>query len=198
MPWASLITPGRWLSRSGWTPSGTTGLGPATHKPWWTAYSRIPLDAMFSTSVSALEFRSTVPSLGVPRARRRRRSADGRVCAPRRVGGRGGEIRGLGPAIRVFDAVIAGQTWHWVDPVAGAAKAADVLRPGGRIAVFWNVFQFPPDLSEAPTSGGHNQFPAGKLEELLAGLGAAIDAVGGKFTMGYATVTITAARTGTI
>ena len=23
-----------------------------------------------------------------------------------------------------FDGVIAGQTWHWVDPVAGAAKAA--------------------------------------------------------------------------
>lgn len=33
---------------------------------------------------------------------------------------------------RNFDAVIAGQAWHWVDPVAGAAKAAQVLRPGGR------------------------------------------------------------------
>jgi SAM-dependent methyltransferase len=50
---------------------------------------------------------------------------------------------------RRFDAVIAGQTWHWVDPVCGAAKAAAVLRPGGRLAVFWNVFQPPPDLSEA-------------------------------------------------
>ena len=28
------------------------------------------------------------------------------------------------PAGRVFDAVVAGQAWHWVDPVAGAAKAA--------------------------------------------------------------------------
>src|SRR3712207_345614 len=28
------------------------------------------------------------------------------------------------PAGRAFDLVIAGQTWHWVDPVAGAAKAA--------------------------------------------------------------------------
>ena len=45
------------------------------------------------------------------------------------------------PAGRTFDAVVAGQTWHWVDPVAGAAKAAEVLRPGGRLAVFWNVFQ---------------------------------------------------------
>ena len=33
------------------------------------------------------------------------------------------------PAGRHFDAVIAGQAWHWVDPVAGAAKAAQALRP---------------------------------------------------------------------
>jgi SAM-dependent methyltransferase len=38
---------------------------------------------------------------------------------------------------RTFDAVIAGMTWHWVDPVAGAAKAAAVLRPGGRLTAFW-------------------------------------------------------------
>lgn len=38
------------------------------------------------------------------------------------------------PAGRQFDAVIAGTAWHWVDPVAGAAKAAQVLRPGGRLA----------------------------------------------------------------
>ena len=30
-------------------------------------------------------------------------------------------------------------------------------------------------LDLVPTSGGHALFPAGKLEELLAGLGAAID-----------------------
>jgi SAM-dependent methyltransferase len=39
------------------------------------------------------------------------------------------------PAGRDFDAVIAGQAWHWVDPVAGAAGAARALRPGGRLAV---------------------------------------------------------------
>src|SRR4029077_6484020 len=42
------------------------------------------------------------------------------------------------PAGRAFDAVIAGQAWHWVDPVAGAVKAAQALHPGGRLAVFWN------------------------------------------------------------
>jgi SAM-dependent methyltransferase len=160
-----------------------------------------------------------------------------------------------------FDAVIAGQAWHWVDPVAGAAKAAQVLRPGGRLAVFWNSFRPPGDLGDAitavyrrvlelsgsalsrgampgpdaystmctkaadgmrptgafgdaaewrfdwdrpytrdewldavPTFGGYSQIPPAKQEELLAGIGAAIDAVGGSFTMGYTAVVATAAR----
>ena len=165
------------------------------------------------------------------------------------------------PDGREFDAVIAGQAWHWVDPVAGAAKAARVLRPGGRLAVFWNAFQFPPDVNEGfaavyrrvapdspvlqrgmpgpevysvmcgkaadgmrearafsgpeqwrfdwdrrytrdewldtvPTFGGHSQFPPAKLGDLLAGIGAVIDAAGGSVTMGYATLAVTAARTG--
>jgi SAM-dependent methyltransferase len=53
------------------------------------------------------------------------------------------------PAGRTFDAVVAGQTWHWVDPVAGPAKAAEVLRPGGRLALFWNVFQPTPEVAKA-------------------------------------------------
>ncbi|WP_427019141.1 class I SAM-dependent methyltransferase (plasmid) [Pseudarthrobacter sp. P1] len=40
---------------------------------------------------------------------------------------------------RTFDAVIAGQTWHWIDPAAGATKAASLLKPAGRLAVFWNI-----------------------------------------------------------
>jgi SAM-dependent methyltransferase len=50
---------------------------------------------------------------------------------------------------RTVDAVLAGQTWHWVDPVAGAAKAAQVLRPGGLFAVFWNAGDPPADLAHA-------------------------------------------------
>jgi SAM-dependent methyltransferase len=53
------------------------------------------------------------------------------------------------PAGRTFDTVVAAQAWHWIDPAAGAAQAARVLRPGGRLAVFWNVFQPPPALAEA-------------------------------------------------
>jgi SAM-dependent methyltransferase len=164
------------------------------------------------------------------------------------------------PAGRAFDAAIAGQAWHWVDPVAGAVKAAQVLRPGGRLAVFWNSFRPPADVDEAfavvyqrvfdspfslakmagpdaysamctkaadgmrqtgafgdpeewrfdwdrpytcdewlevlPTFGGFSQYPPAKQQELLAGIGAAIDAVGGSFTMGYTAVVATAARSG--
>ena len=50
---------------------------------------------------------------------------------------------------RMFDAVTAAQAWHWVDPVAGAAKAASVLRPGGLLAVFWNAMEPPAALKEA-------------------------------------------------
>jgi SAM-dependent methyltransferase len=165
------------------------------------------------------------------------------------------------PAGRTFDAVVAGQAWHWVDMAAGAAKAATALRPGGRLAVFWNAFDPPAVLREAfgalyqrvvpdspmaagfwsrpasgqylamcdaaaagmsqaaafgppqtwrfdwsrpytrrewldqvPTFGGHHLLPGKAQAELLAGIGAAVDAVGGEFTMEYATLVATAAR----
>ena len=50
---------------------------------------------------------------------------------------------------RLFDAVISAQAWHWVDPAAGAVKAASVLRPSGRLAVFWNIFDPPAELRAA-------------------------------------------------
>lgn len=52
------------------------------------------------------------------------------------------------PADREFDAIVSGQTWHWIDPVAGAAKAAQALRSGGRLAVFWNAGQPLPEMAE--------------------------------------------------
>ncbi|MFE0650977.1 class I SAM-dependent methyltransferase [Streptomyces sp. NPDC059534] len=55
------------------------------------------------------------------------------------------------PHGRRFDAVIAGTAWHWVDPVAGAAKAARVLRPGGRLAPFHHVPQLPVEVVDALT-----------------------------------------------
>ncbi|MEV4756306.1 class I SAM-dependent methyltransferase [Micromonospora sp. NPDC049559] len=53
------------------------------------------------------------------------------------------------PAGRTFDAVVSGTAWHWVDPVAGAAKAARILRPGGVLAPFGHVYQPPPAVTDA-------------------------------------------------
>lgn len=165
------------------------------------------------------------------------------------------------PAGRTFDAVIAAQSWHWVDPVAGAVKAAQVLRPGGRLALFGHVFEPPievagpfataygrvvPDspfrnmparrpldiyqagyakfadriretehfnepeqwrfdwersytrdqwLALLPTTGGLTQLRPDQLAEILAAVGAAIDALGGHFVMQYTTLATTAVRT---
>jgi SAM-dependent methyltransferase len=164
---------------------------------------------------------------------------------------------------RTFDAVVAGQAWHWVDPVAGAAKAARVLRPGGRLAAFWHVFEPPRDVAEAvgavyrrvvpdspfsfqarprqadrnatlftskaadgmrqaggfgdpeqcrydwersytrdewldqlASSGAVTQLPPDKLAEVLEGVGAALDTMGGRFPVSMITAAIIAARAG--
>lgn len=52
------------------------------------------------------------------------------------------------PAGRTFDTLVAAQSWHWVDPAVGTAKAARVLRPHGRLAVFGHVFEPPAEVAE--------------------------------------------------
>lgn len=170
-------------------------------------------------------------------------------------------------ADRRFDAVAAGQAWHWVDPVAGAAKAAHLLRPDGLLAVFGHVFDPPSEVADAladtyrrvvpdapsptqqgsdgsppsgamaiyqrmfatfadgireadgltapqqwrfdweqpytrdawldllPTTGGLTRLAPEQLAQVLAGVGAAIDDMGGGFTMHYSTLAVTAERT---
>ncbi|ATE56361.1 class I SAM-dependent methyltransferase [Actinosynnema pretiosum] len=49
---------------------------------------------------------------------------------------------------RRFDAVVCGQAWHWIDPDAGAARAAGVLRPGGVLAIFWNAARVVGEVGE--------------------------------------------------
>lgn len=50
---------------------------------------------------------------------------------------------------RSFDVVTAAQSWHWVDPAVGVDKAAGVLRPGGRLAIFSHVFDPPANIADA-------------------------------------------------
>ncbi|MEU4983488.1 class I SAM-dependent methyltransferase [Streptomyces sp. NPDC021969] len=82
------------------------------------------------------------------------------------------------PAGRAFDTVIAAQSWHWVDPAAGAVKAAQVLRPDGRLAIFGHVFEPPAEVAEpfaaayrraAPESPFSDQPARRPLEMYLAG-----------------------------
>ncbi|WP_371628272.1 class I SAM-dependent methyltransferase [Streptomyces sp. NBC_00341] len=153
------------------------------------------------------------------------------------------------PAGRRFDTVIAAQSWHWVDPVAGAVKAARVLCPGGRLAIFGHAYEPPAEVAEPfaaayrrvvpdspfngmparrplglyraayvksadtiretggfeepeqwrfdwrqsytrdqwldllPTTGGLTQLRPDQLAEVLDAVGAAIDSLGGRFTM---------------
>jgi SAM-dependent methyltransferase len=58
-------------------------------------------------------------------------------------------FEGWEDAGRTFDAVVSGESWHWVDPLAGATKAARVLRPRGLLAVFWNTGQPSAGIADA-------------------------------------------------
>jgi SAM-dependent methyltransferase len=42
-----------------------------------------------------------------------------------------------------FDLVAAATSFHWIDPAVGLVKAAHVLRPGGWLALWWNIFGDP-------------------------------------------------------
>jgi SAM-dependent methyltransferase len=215
------------------------------------------LDVGCGTGIEARQFRAAgCDVLGV--------EPDARMAEFARITGVAVEVAAFeawDPAGRKFDAVIAGTAWHWVDPVAGAAKAADVLRPAGLMAPFNHAFQPPAEVTEALASAHQrvapdspvnlrparqaldpyqtvfekiadgirqtgrfsepeqwhfdwertysraewldqlrtqpllNPFPPDKLAEVLDAVGAAIDAMGGTFTVPYTTVAITAVRT---
>ncbi|MEU0298272.1 class I SAM-dependent methyltransferase [Streptomyces sp. NPDC006175] len=217
------------------------------------------LDVGCGTGIGARQFRAAgCTVLGI--------DPDARMAGIARRSGIEVEVATLeawDPGDRRFDMVVAGQAWHWIDPVAGAARAAQVLRPGGRLAAFWHVFEPPPEVTDAfvrayrreapdspfarpgaersgnpyeaildraadgigeaggfgeaerwrfgwersytrdewldllPTQGSLTRLPAGRLAKVLEEVGAAIDAMGGGFTMSSATVAVTAVRGGT-
>lgn len=114
------------------------------------------LDVGIGTGISARPFsRRGCRVLGV--------EPDERMAALARQSGLEVEVstfEAWDPAGRRFDLVIAGQAWHWVDPVAGAAKAAHLLRPGGRLALFWNVMSLPPAFADACAAVYRSVVPA--------------------------------------
>ncbi|WP_326778101.1 class I SAM-dependent methyltransferase [Streptomyces sp. NBC_01445] len=102
------------------------------------------LDIGCGTGIAARQFQAAGSAvLGV--------EPDGRMADVARARGLEVEVatfEAWQPAGRTFDAVIAAQSWHWVDPVAGAVKAARVLRPGGRLAIFGHVYEPPAAVAE--------------------------------------------------
>ncbi|MFI0741071.1 class I SAM-dependent methyltransferase [Streptomyces sp. NPDC021100] len=213
------------------------------------------LDVGTGTGIVARHFRAAGHRvLGV--------EVDDRMAAWARRGGLAvetGAFETWDPSGRTFDAVVSGQTWHWIDPAAGPVKAAEALRLGGRLAVFWNAALPSPEVAEAfaavydrllpgslaarqwtpgpdpygplcaraadgirgsgafgaperwrfdwertytrdewldqlPTSGAHTGLPPEVLERVLDGVGAAVDGLGGAFTLRYAAVAVTAVR----
>lgn len=94
------------------------------------------------------------------------------------------------PAGRTFDAVVAAQSWHWVDPSTGATKAAQVLRPGGRLAIFGHAYEPPAEVAEpfaaayrraapdSPFSSGPARRPPALYRAAYAKVAETIDATG--------------------
>lgn len=103
------------------------------------------LDVGIGTGISALPFRDAgADILGV--------EIDPRMAAIARSRGFEVEIARFeewDAGAFICDLVIAGQSWHWIDPLGGALKAADILVTGGRIAPFWNVGEPERDIATA-------------------------------------------------
>jgi SAM-dependent methyltransferase len=57
-------------------------------------------------------------------------------------------------AISDFDLVVSATAFHWLDAVPALAKVKTVLRPGGAVALVWNVFGDPqrPDAFHEATA----------------------------------------------
>lgn len=56
------------------------------------------------------------------------------------------------PGSRRYDIVASGQAWHWLAPGSRAPKAADCLKPGGKLLLAWNIGSHRPDVADALAS----------------------------------------------
>jgi SAM-dependent methyltransferase len=64
------------------------------------------------------------------------------------------------PTGRTFDRVVSAQAWHWLDLAISTAKAASLLRPGGKLCLLWNEGCHPEDLADAIADVYERWFPS--------------------------------------
>jgi len=72
---------------------------------------------------------------------------------------------------RSFDLIVSGQAWHWIDPDRGAARAAELLRPGGLLAPFWNFSTLDEDLRRRVDTAYDRVVPQLRTNSILHGAG---------------------------
>ena len=185
--------------RSGW-PGSLNSVG--SRLKWPSSRTGILGSGPSTRSIAGQTWHWVDPSQAPPRRRRCCVLAAGWRCSgmlPAPVNPVGG-LRGCLPSSAARLPVLP-----WAPPGVLAAyarqhtKAADgirAVRAFGEPEQWQFEWSAPTRANEwldgVPTAGGHNLFPPAKLAELLAGIGAAIDAVGGSFAMGYTAVVVTA------
>jgi SAM-dependent methyltransferase len=97
---------------------------------------------------------------------------------------------------RTFDRVISAQAWHWLDLPVSTAKAASLLRPGGRLCLIWNAGCHPDDLADAlsgiyarlfPTLSAGFGYAANRPADRRTGLTPVVEAIAAVPEFGAAT-----------
>lgn len=82
-----------------------------------------------------------------------------------------------------------------LDTAAAGIGATRAFSPTQRLRFDWQrSYTRDQWLDQVPTFGGHGALPGNRLDQLLTGIGSAIDQVGGSFDMRYASLAIKAAR----
>ena len=99
---------------------------------------------------------------------------------------------------RTFDRVTSAQAWHWLDLPVATAKAASLLRPGGRLCLIWNAGCPPDDLADTleavyarvVPSGTHRVFrgyAANRPPDMRTGLESEMEAIAAVAELGAPT-----------
>src|SRR6185503_13318535 len=133
-------------------PTATTGPGPATPTRWWTGSRPAPRGASTVPTSPTSSTSAAGPASWPGSSRRPAAGCSGSI--PTRgwrtwPGGTGSRSRcprsrpGTAPAVPSTRSSPGRPSTGWTRWPARA------LRPGGRLAVFWNAFQPPSDLAEA-------------------------------------------------